>query len=58
MEVSIMDKKTPNKDEINQNNLNKFTNEYGADLDEQAMNGDYGMLETEEEDRANKKGKK
>jgi hypothetical protein len=58
MEVSIMDKKTPNKDEINQNNLNKFANEYGADLDEQAMNGDYGMLETEEEDRANKKGKK
>jgi len=55
MEVSIMDKKTPNKDEISQN---KFTNEYGADLDEQAMNGDYGMLETEEEDRANKKGKK
>ncbi|QHA93262.1 DUF4021 domain-containing protein [Bacillus sp. N1-1] len=53
-----MDKKTPNKDEINQNNLNKFANEYGADLDEQAMNGDYGMLETEEEDRANKKGKK
>ena len=53
-----MDKKTPNKDEINQNNLNKFTNELGADLDEQAMNGDYGMLETEEEDRANKKGKK
>ncbi|PFG14648.1 DUF4021 domain-containing protein [Bacillus sp. es.036] len=53
-----MEKKTPNKNEIKQNNLNKFTNEYGADLDEQAMNGDYGMLETEEEDRANKKAKK
>ncbi|WLR61147.1 DUF4021 domain-containing protein [Guptibacillus hwajinpoensis] len=52
-----MDKKTPNKEEINQNVRNKFTNEYGADLDEQAMNGDYGMLETEEEDRANKKAK-
>ncbi|MCA0991777.1 DUF4021 domain-containing protein [Guptibacillus hwajinpoensis] len=53
-----MDKRTPNKNEIKQNKLNKFTNEYGADLDEQAMNGDYGMLETEEEDRANKKEKK
>ncbi|WP_226655620.1 DUF4021 domain-containing protein [Guptibacillus hwajinpoensis] len=53
-----MDKKSQKKDEINQNNKNKFTNEFGADLDEQAMNGDYGMLETEEEDRANKKEKK
>ncbi|MGB8002394.1 MAG: DUF4021 domain-containing protein [Anaerobacillus sp.] len=53
-----MDKKTPNKDEITQNNMTKYTNEFGADQDEQAMNGDYGMLETEEEDRANKKTKK
>ncbi len=58
MEVSLMDKKTPNKDEMNQNNMNKYKNELGADQDEQAMNGDYGMLETEEEDRANKKAKK
>lgn len=51
-----MDKKSQKNDEISQKN--KFTNEFGADLDEQAMNGDYGMLETEEEDRANKKHKK
>ncbi|MCA0171212.1 DUF4021 domain-containing protein [Bacillus sp. RAR_GA_16] len=53
-----MDKKSQKNEEIKQNNKNKFTNEFGADLDEQAMNGDYGMLETEEEDRANKKEKK
>ncbi|MEC3883426.1 DUF4021 domain-containing protein [Halobacillus litoralis] len=30
---------------------NPITNDLGVDQDEQAMNGDYGMLETEEEDR-------
>ncbi|MGR9050376.1 DUF4021 domain-containing protein [Halobacillus faecis] len=31
--------------------VNPITNDLGVDQDEQAMNGDYGMLETEEEDR-------
>ncbi|UZH06194.1 DUF4021 domain-containing protein [Heyndrickxia coagulans] len=29
----------------------KKSGDFGADPDEQAINGDYGMLETEEEDK-------
>ncbi|RDY66220.1 MULTISPECIES: DUF4021 domain-containing protein [Halobacillus] len=39
----------PRKEE--KRTINPVTNDLGVDQDEQAMNGDYGMLETEEEDR-------
>ena len=49
-----MDKKI-DKEEILDDKKKKYTNEFGADLDEQEMNGLYGMLETEYEDKLHDK---
>ena len=48
-----MNKKNNNKETIEKKNLKKSTDDFGADPEEQAMNGLYGMLETEYEDRIN-----
>ncbi len=48
-----MNKKNNNKETIENKNLQKSTNDFGADPEEQAMNGLYGMLETEHEDHFN-----
>lgn len=47
-----MNKKPKKTNEKDLEKLNRFPDDLGVDQDEQAMNGDYGMLETEEEDRA------
>ncbi|MBK5483084.1 DUF4021 domain-containing protein [Peribacillus sp. TH16] len=49
-----MNKKN-NKEEILDNNSKKNVNDFGADPDEQEMNGMYGMLETEYEDKLHDK---
>ncbi|MET3317629.1 DUF4021 domain-containing protein [Peribacillus butanolivorans] len=49
-----MNKKN-NKEEILDNNRKKNDNNFGADPDEQEMNGMYGMLETEYEDKLHDK---
>ncbi|MBK5441679.1 DUF4021 domain-containing protein [Peribacillus butanolivorans] len=49
-----MNKKN-NKEEILDNNSKKNDNDFGADPDEQEMNGMYGMLETEYEDKLHDK---
>ncbi|WP_347548901.1 DUF4021 domain-containing protein [Pseudalkalibacillus hwajinpoensis] len=46
-----MDKRTNNKEVIENKKLNKSSNGLGVDQDEQEMNGLYGMLETKQEDR-------
>lgn len=51
-----MDRKNDN-DEILDDKKNKNRNEFGADPDEQEMNGLYGMLETEYEDKLHDKEK-
>lgn len=51
-----MDKKNE-KEEILDDKKKKYTNEFGADPDEQEMNGLYGMLETEYEDKLHDKEK-
>lgn len=38
------------KEEINNNNKRKIENSIGLDIDEQIMNGLYGMAETKVED--------
>jgi hypothetical protein len=48
-----MNKKNGNNEGIENKNPKKSTNDFGADPEEQAMNGLYGMLETEYEDRMN-----
>ncbi len=44
-------KKTNKTEATEKNNSKKSTNDFGADPDEQEMNGLYGALETEYEDR-------
>jgi Protein of unknown function (DUF4021) len=45
-----MNKKTHKKETIENKNLKKSANDIGLDPEEQAMNGLYGMVETEYED--------
>ncbi|MCM3675099.1 MULTISPECIES: DUF4021 domain-containing protein [Peribacillus] len=45
------------KEEILDDKKKKYRNEFGADPDEQEMNGLYGMLETEYEDNLHDKEK-
>ncbi|WP_285765930.1 DUF4021 domain-containing protein [Peribacillus sp. SI8-4] len=51
-----MDKKNDQKEKLDEKKK-KITNEFGADPDEQEMNGLYGMLETEYEDSLHDKEK-
>ncbi|MGE1162616.1 DUF4021 domain-containing protein [Peribacillus simplex] len=51
-----IDKKN-DKEEILDDKKKKSTNDFGADPDEQEMNGLYGMLETEYEDKLHDKEK-
>ncbi|MEF2094197.1 DUF4021 domain-containing protein [Bacillus sp. CFBP9009] len=51
-----MDKKNE-KEEILDDKKKKYRNEFGSDPDEQEMNGLYGMLETEYEDKLHDKEK-
>ncbi|MDC3415297.1 DUF4021 domain-containing protein [Aquibacillus salsiterrae] len=46
---------TKRKNSTSKSQLAKAEERLGLDPDEQAMNGAYGMVETKEEDRANKK---
>ncbi|MGE7760318.1 DUF4021 domain-containing protein [Peribacillus sp. NPDC097895] len=52
-----MDKKIDQEEILEVKNKNKYTNDFGADPDEQEMNGLYGMLETEYEDKLHDKEK-
>ena len=56
LEVICMDRKNE-KEEILEDKKKKYRNEFGADPDEQEMNGLYGMLETEYEDKLHDKEK-
>ncbi|PJN91828.1 MULTISPECIES: DUF4021 domain-containing protein [Bacillaceae] len=49
--------KNNDQQEKNDDKKKKITNDFGADPDEQEMNGLYGMLETEYEDRLHDKEK-
>lgn len=56
LEVVCMDKEIE-KEEIHDDKKKKYRNEFGADPDEQEMNGLYGMLETDYEDKLHDKEK-
>lgn len=45
------------KEEIHDDKKKKYRNGFGADPDEQEMNGLYGMLETDYEDKLHDKEK-
>ncbi|CDQ19949.1 Protein of unknown function [Halobacillus karajensis] len=50
-----MEKKNSNQERKKERRPAPIQQDLGVDQDEQAMNGEYGMLETEEEDRLHDK---